>query len=1122
PACSSISLAQSACCDSRELTPLETFSRAIRNYVPSSIPIPSAAPSPPRVSRPVSFGSFLTPAMSPRIHARDASIPDTWKRRGSDVAGARPDQHWSTQRGVDLGEEAAVFNLDDEVVQRAGGEEGRVDMRYPGVGDAEEILWAGWDTLAEDRSAKSRCVAWPRCATHFSYIFARRLLMLGYATGLQVWDCSNLGSVSEILNLSGAPWGSVELVGVLPDPVDSKADLFRTKRPLIGILSRTGEWPDFVVYSLRTHEIVKTMSFSGLTSFSAASHLIVLSTSNPPNIYVLSSCTLATLYTVSSTFLVPFASSPSIANPNPNVSQVDLEQTPAAHQYHLDSIPQPVFALSHRLLAFASPLTPHDNVSLAGGASRISGSSGSDNALKLGLGMSQAEFGTAAVKLGGSVLSGMKSLGGMAISAARAGVTAAVAGDQVGAAKTSSGGGGLGTRFFSKSAPADSGRGHERRHSLATPDGGRADPFPSRAAEEILRVPVTGCNVTVLDLRPLLAPSSHSSATAKPEKVAEFLVSKQEPISRIVFSADGTSLAVSLRDGHVTRVFQLHPFARALRVLSDRQHGPDEGVGKAQQELPVVSHLEPPAHVYNLRRGRTTASVEGLEWARDGRWFAIGTRKRTLHVFAVNPYGGRADDASHFLGKVVNAPELQPLPTDLSPVVRLRTAKIPSPESHCAPLAFTFVQSSQSSLPPALLPPVTMHYSTSSSPSSRARRPANFQDLLKFDPYDGTLVLCRISLERSNSEQNPSSASSFPAVGGTSISFPGIGNLGRLSTSPASSGNSPHNVSGLTQMMEKPAELVARESQVGTWNLRRGKNWPEVRQVLGGCARSKPQRPPKTDWLSHAELSTSSVSPRILPRSLYLSHQFSFYSFGEDYHALIRSHHFDVPAAKVEVRREVEVSAYSTGMGESFVQDLSMPHDVGRVSSSFDEPLASALAADMTLVNPSSSPIPMYPNGTPSSTARALKSAVPIRSVTAGLSDTMSESLVRLRREMRRVRSARRAQQRLDGAVPLEFAEEDEDLFGDALALGAHDGEAGMSRSLSRGGDSGESVSTPSTNLDPLPAEAEEGGQGWAGWEAEDQEAVEDAERFDDISVGFMDEEQAEMREAEKKRMKGR
>lgn len=58
--------------------------------------------------------------------------------------------------------------------------------------------------------------------------------MLGYPRGLQVWDCSNLGSVSELLNLTGAQWGAVEFAGVLPGPPAPADDAFRPKRPLVG------------------------------------------------------------------------------------------------------------------------------------------------------------------------------------------------------------------------------------------------------------------------------------------------------------------------------------------------------------------------------------------------------------------------------------------------------------------------------------------------------------------------------------------------------------------------------------------------------------------------------------------------------------------------------------------------------------------------------------------------------------------------------------------------------------------------------------------------------------------------------------------------------------------------
>lgn len=75
-------------------------------------------------------------------------------------------------------------------------------------------------------------------------------------------------------------------------------------------------------------------------------------------------------------------------------------------------------------------------------------------------------------------------------------------------------------------------------------------------------------------------------------------------------------------------------------------------------------------------------------------------------------------------------------------------------------------------------------------------------------------------------------SNSVPVVGGASISLPGMSTLNRIGTSPHNYHNSPAKTSVLTQMIEKPTELIARENQVGTWQLGRGQDWPEVRNVL--------------------------------------------------------------------------------------------------------------------------------------------------------------------------------------------------------------------------------------------------------------------------------------------------
>ena len=110
-----------------------------------------------------------------------------------------------------------------------------------------------------------------------------RLLLLAYTSGLQIWDCTNLGSVSEILNLRSSPapvpsaqnitinvlntdttipealdisgvnhvlnlprvedgpaeWGRVLRAAVLPGPSSERArraDPFKRERPVIGVV----------------------------------------------------------------------------------------------------------------------------------------------------------------------------------------------------------------------------------------------------------------------------------------------------------------------------------------------------------------------------------------------------------------------------------------------------------------------------------------------------------------------------------------------------------------------------------------------------------------------------------------------------------------------------------------------------------------------------------------------------------------------------------------------------------------------------------------------------------------------------------------------------------------------
>ncbi|KAF8890452.1 hypothetical protein BD779DRAFT_1517758 [Infundibulicybe gibba] len=1074
----------------REPTMLESFSRTVRNYVPSSIPIPSAAPSPPLVSR-------------PRHDEFDGGNrrPIRGQRYGSSV----DEEGEYSERGYASGSGLAQ-------AMRRGHQDGTTS--YPRVstsGRGDPILWARWDSLGSSR-----------------------LLLLAYASGLQIWDCTNLGSVSEVLNLStqeAMDSGRIVHAAVLPRRHQaSDDDPWSGVRPLLGILTapleaRDDSYSIFQVYSLSRHQTLKQLTISGSADmFLSSPEFIVISTTAPPTLHILSATSLKTIYNIPASRISAFAhKSPSqLNNINNNANSVFLQHDtsllldPATSTSAYTTPPHPVFALSHRLLAFTSP-TPQDDLTTSPAArhptTRAPLSSltnpTSTGSLSTAFPMTQAELSSAALKVGGSVLSGMKTLGGMAFSAAKSRAMAAVGETHVnvnvGMAGGSRGDTGRGSR---------AGAGYEAR-GLSAHDLSVA-PSPATAAATA-NTGMGGHYITILDLAPLCR-------SGQPVIVSEFLASRSQPVSELRFSKDGVEVLAALRDGQVSKVFRLRP---------ERPATPAEGPwGEAQAgsvETPNSVRGAAPWHVYDLRRGRTSAIVEGIELAVDGRWAVIGTRNRTVHVFAMNPYGGKPDLRSHLDGQVKNCPEIaslsfQPLSTEVDPLVRMRPVRYPAPDQPHIPLAFTLIKSSDATLPPNLLPPV------SSSPPPRAgtsadtapsppisphgfRRPMNFQDVLVFDPTDGMLSLRRLTLEGRPKEQGLSVSASVQAA--TSISFPGMGGAGRLSSSPSSLGRGRSTMggrvsSGATLPPDTSVELAAKESIIATWNLQRRGDWAEIRHPLEDTLVVSPKPGAQTDWLSHAELSTYASSPKVLPRSVYLSHQFSFHALGEDYHALIRRYQLDIGGSKIEVRREVEVSAYPTGTGESFIEGFSAARDTRHVSSSFDEPLASALSGGLDYKHPPAV-LPMLPNGAARSGPTSFRHSIPIRAV-AGLGDGMSGSLGRIRREIHKARSPTlhpRGEGSPPGAVPLEFDEEDEDFLNRDPGPPERDDDA-----ASRG-DSGGSVSTPATSAHPLedePGDVSIGGDAWNGWSPEDMQAVEEAEGFDHISVvGFLDEEQAPM-----------
>ena len=164
-------------------------------------------------------------------------------------------------------------------------------------------------------------------------------------------------------------------------------------------------------------------------------------------------------------------------------------------------------------------------------------------------------------------------------------------------------------------------------------------------------------------------------------------------------------------------------------------------------------------------------------------------------------------------------------------------------QSSIAPLAFIFLDPSDVTIPPNLLP--TVVDPTSSPPLSPRRaqhRSRNYQDVLLFDSADGMLSLRRFTVEQHPKESSlPSTVVQASVSAATSISIPGMGGAGRLSVSPSSAGASASSrSSALTKMMDTPElELSAKERVVATWNLQRRRDWGEIKRRLADSQRMR-------------------------------------------------------------------------------------------------------------------------------------------------------------------------------------------------------------------------------------------------------------------------------------------
>lgn len=127
---------------------------------------------------------------------------------------------------------------------------------------------------------------------------------------------------------------------------------------------------------------------------------------------------------------------------------------------------------------------------------------------------------------------------------------------------------------------------------------------------QLVAVVLRGTHLTLLSALPL----SHPSLTS------EFVTSKGQLVTHIECMKDGNVLVLSTWDGKVICILQVQP-----RLATQDGH-------------------------VDVRPWHSCV-VEAINLSDDGRWVAVGTRKRTVHVFAVNPYGRKPDNKSHCRGE---------------------------------------------------------------------------------------------------------------------------------------------------------------------------------------------------------------------------------------------------------------------------------------------------------------------------------------------------------------------------------------------------------------------------------------------------------------------------------------
>lgn len=345
-----------------------------------------------------------------------------------------------------------------------------------------------------------------------------------------------------------------------------------------------------------------------------------------------------------------------------------------------------------------------------------------------------------------------------------------------------------------------------------------------------------GIWVKIIDLKPepeliahfRLPPVRSLISTASGQlQRAPTVTRKNQPVTFLEFSSDGTRLFAASVGGRAFHVFDVRP--RSANAKRNKR-APKGEVWEA----------------YILRRGNTSASVCSATWSPDDRWVAVGTAKGTLRkltaalltdrtdVFPICPDGGKPSASSHVPTKIRNPAELSTLSVEVGACARLRPPVPAQEEGEADIRPYTLTSAAFTA--------------TRANPIGKGRL---CQDLVLYRPVFGQLELARLDVFATSP----------------------------TTTSPSKTDHR-RRVSNLTEMMRlRPSGDLGVESKVkARWLLPLGQGAGERTVPLAPPPKTKSAEPVSSKSLYHAEIRTCSGSPRILPTSIYLSRQVNFYA----------------------------------------------------------------------------------------------------------------------------------------------------------------------------------------------------------------------------------------------------